>query len=90
MNRFDKAAIAAAAHALAAFVDRQDQLTIAGLLTEHLQNRYAAAGAFKAARDGLDLIAAGNLSETVRQNISNSRKHIDRTEAAKELAELAA
>lgn len=86
LNDHDKAAIAAAAHALRTFVDVPDQLAVAQLLTDHLEKRYVSAQAWSAARNGIALIEAIEISQPVKRLLSQSRRKVDEAEAAHELA----
>lgn len=81
LNQYDRAAFAAAGHALTAFVDPTGQVALIQTLIDHLEKRYVSHNAFAAARRGLTLIEDMQLP-TVQQALRAGRRHVDESEAS--------
>ena len=89
LNDDDLAAIAAAKHAFAAFVDAEDQVALAKALVEHLEKRYTAIRAYDAVRAGLDAIDEIETSAAVDEVVAAARKKMLEAEATYEYSQIA-
>ncbi|MDA0285549.1 MAG: tetratricopeptide repeat protein, partial [Planctomycetota bacterium] len=81
LNDNDKAALAAAAHAVKAFVNPADQVALANTLTDHFEKTYLVIRAYSAAQNGLKLVRELALPKSADVVLAASQKRIDEAEA---------
>jgi len=88
LSSHDNAALIAATHALAAFIDSSDSLAVVQKLTQHFETHYAKRKAYSAATTGLTKLGALELPADASEMVQAALKRVNGLHAADQYKEI--